>query len=326
MGSGWRRIVTLCRGSVRRGGRTVACAAHAGIGHDAARLDPGDAHRARHRQHAASASPAPRSRSTSRTRCTRSPATAASSASPASRRARRVQRAPHRLRVGELHRRAASPARRSARSSRSRRRPQALPDGGGVGHGDTRRTGSTTSRRRKRLNRGTFISRAEIERKGARIGHRHRSSRCPGVRLVPRRGGIGNQVVMTRGDGARPCVPQMFVHNMPYSGTLDDFIAEDIEAVEVYVGHVRGAGGAGQEREGDLRGDRRVDEGSAETARIGGSANGVELAGHSWFESPIRCIGFPLEVGESDVRLRTSDPALREGAGSTLEVVPSRRV
>ena len=41
---------------------------------------------------------------------------------------------------------------------------------------------------------------------------------------------------MTRGDGARACVPQMFVHNMPYSGTLDDFIAEDIEAVEVYVG------------------------------------------------------------------------------------------
>ncbi len=28
----------------------------------------------------------------------------------------------------------------------------------------------------------------------------------------------------------------MFVHNMAYSGTLDDFSAEDIEAVEVYVG------------------------------------------------------------------------------------------
>jgi hypothetical protein len=89
--------------------------------------------------------------------------------------------------------------------------------------------------RRKSTNRGTFIGRAEIERKGARTGTDVVRT-VPGVRLVPRRGGIGNQVLMTRGDGPRACVPQMFVHNMAYSGTLDDFIAEDIEAVEVYVG------------------------------------------------------------------------------------------
>jgi hypothetical protein len=89
--------------------------------------------------------------------------------------------------------------------------------------------------RRKSTNRGTFIGRAEIERRGARNGTDVVRT-VPGVRLIPRRGGIGNQVVMTRGDGPRQCVPQMFVHNMPYSGTLDDFIAEDIEAVEVYVG------------------------------------------------------------------------------------------
>ena len=41
---------------------------------------------------------------------------------------------------------------------------------------------------------------------------------------------------MTRGAGARTCVPTMYVHGMPYSGTLDDFIADDIEALEVYVG------------------------------------------------------------------------------------------
>ncbi len=41
---------------------------------------------------------------------------------------------------------------------------------------------------------------------------------------------------MTRGDGSRACVPQMFVHNMAYSGTLDDFSADDIEALEVYIG------------------------------------------------------------------------------------------
>jgi hypothetical protein len=28
----------------------------------------------------------------------------------------------------------------------------------------------------------------------------------------------------------------MFYHNTPYSGDLDDFTAEDIEALEVYVG------------------------------------------------------------------------------------------
>ncbi len=49
--------------------------------------------------------------------------------------------------------------------------------------------------------------RAEIERKGARTGTDVVRT-VPGVRLVPRRGGIGNQVVMTRGDGPRQCVPR----------------------------------------------------------------------------------------------------------------------
>ncbi len=89
--------------------------------------------------------------------------------------------------------------------------------------------------RRLSTNRGTFITRAQIEKQGARSGTDIVRS-IPGIRLVPRRGGVGYQVLMTRGDGARPCVPQMFVHNMPYSGTLDDFIAEDVEAVEVYTG------------------------------------------------------------------------------------------
>ena len=89
--------------------------------------------------------------------------------------------------------------------------------------------------RRRSVNRGTFITRDEIVRKGARNGT-DIVRQVPGVRLVPKRGGIGYQVLMTRGDGARPCAPQMFVHNMTYSGTLDDFVAEDIEAVEVYAG------------------------------------------------------------------------------------------
>jgi hypothetical protein len=89
--------------------------------------------------------------------------------------------------------------------------------------------------RRQGTNHGTFITRAEIERQNARTGTDIVRS-VPGIRLVPRRGGVGYQVLMTRGDAARPCVPQMFVHNMAYSGTLEDFVAEDIEAVEIYSG------------------------------------------------------------------------------------------
>ena len=89
--------------------------------------------------------------------------------------------------------------------------------------------------RRRSTARGVFFTRDEIVRKGARTGTDIVRS-VAGVRLVAMRGGVGNQVVMTRGSGARPCIPSMFVHNMPYSGTLDDFSADDIEAIEVYVG------------------------------------------------------------------------------------------
>jgi hypothetical protein len=90
-------------------------------------------------------------------------------------------------------------------------------------------------RRRSNGARGTFITRAEIVKRGARTGV-DVIRMVPGVRVSPSRNGMTNTVSMTRGSGGRPCFPTMFVHNMPYSGTMDDFIAEDIEAVEVYVG------------------------------------------------------------------------------------------
>jgi hypothetical protein len=90
---------------------------------------------------------------------------------------------------------------------------------------DRRRAGAT----------GTFFTRADIVRKQARTGT-DIVRNVPGVRLVPVRGGGSNKVVMNRGSGARTCYPQMFYHNMAYSGDLDDFMAEDIEALEVYVG------------------------------------------------------------------------------------------
>jgi hypothetical protein len=34
----------------------------------------------------------------------------------------------------------------------------------------------------------------------------------------------------------RACPPTMYLHGLPYSGTMDDFTADEIEAVELYVG------------------------------------------------------------------------------------------
>jgi hypothetical protein len=89
--------------------------------------------------------------------------------------------------------------------------------------------------RRRGKNPGVFITRADIEKKNARMGT-DIVRNIPGIRLVPLRGGSSYKVTMNRGAGARPCYPQMFYHNTPYSGDLDDFIADDIEALEVYVG------------------------------------------------------------------------------------------
>jgi len=89
--------------------------------------------------------------------------------------------------------------------------------------------------RRRGSNPGAFFTRADIERKSSRMGT-DIVRNVPGIRLVPVRGGAGYKVTMNRGAGARTCFPQMFYHNTPYSGDLDDFVAEDIEALEVYVG------------------------------------------------------------------------------------------
>ena len=89
--------------------------------------------------------------------------------------------------------------------------------------------------RRRTSARGTFITRAEIIKRSSRSGSDIVRT-VPGVRVIPGRNGMFSQVVMSRGAGGRPCIPTMYVHNMPYSGVLDDFSADDIEALEVYVG------------------------------------------------------------------------------------------
>lgn len=89
--------------------------------------------------------------------------------------------------------------------------------------------------RRRSGSRGVFITRDQIVKSGARIGSDVVRT-VPGIRIVPSRFSGSNTVIMTRGSGARTCYPTMFVHGVPYSGVLDDFLAEDIEALEVYVG------------------------------------------------------------------------------------------
>jgi len=90
--------------------------------------------------------------------------------------------------------------------------------------------------RRRSTSRGTFITRADIVKRTARTGSDIVRT-VPGVRVIPGRMSGTSQVTMTRGaGGGRTCFPTMYVHNMPYSGVLDDFSADDIEALEIYVG------------------------------------------------------------------------------------------
>lgn len=86
---------------------------------------------------------------------------------------------------------------------------------------------------RRAMNRGTFITRRDFEKDNFRIAT-DILRRVPGVQIVPTR--TGTQVQMTRGAGARRCIPQLYVHQTPYSGNFDDFSPDDIEALEVYVG------------------------------------------------------------------------------------------
>lgn len=86
---------------------------------------------------------------------------------------------------------------------------------------------------RRSMQRGTFIDRKDFANENLRIAT-DILRRVPGVQIVPTR--TGTAVVMTRGAGAKRCVPQLYVHQTPYSGSFDDFSPDDIQALEVYVG------------------------------------------------------------------------------------------
>jgi hypothetical protein len=98
---------------------------------------------------------------------------------------------------------------------------------------DTLSTWLSTFDQRRSIHRGTFITRKDFVNDNLRIAT-DILRRVPGVQIVPTR--TGTAVVMNRGAGARRCVPQLYVHETPYSGNFDDFTPDDIEALEVYVG------------------------------------------------------------------------------------------
>jgi carboxypeptidase family protein/TonB-dependent receptor-like protein len=87
---------------------------------------------------------------------------------------------------------------------------------------------------RKGTQQGTFITRTDIEKARARLTTDLLRRRVPSVQVVMTRGG-GTRVYM-RGNGARRCPPQLFVHTTPYSGEVDDFPPDVIEAIELYSG------------------------------------------------------------------------------------------
>jgi hypothetical protein len=87
--------------------------------------------------------------------------------------------------------------------------------------------------KRRTNNRGTFITRKDIERRQARTASDILRT-VAGVSVANTR--LGPQLMMTRGAGARRCFPQLYVHTTPYSGMIDDFAADDVEAIEVYNG------------------------------------------------------------------------------------------
>jgi len=86
---------------------------------------------------------------------------------------------------------------------------------------------------RKDSQQGTFITRSEIEKSRARLATDLIRRRVPSAQVVMTR--AGTRVYM-RGNTSRRCAPQLFVHTTPYSGEVDDFPPDVLEAIEIYSG------------------------------------------------------------------------------------------
>jgi hypothetical protein len=91
-----------------------------------------------------------------------------------------------------------------------------------------------TFNERRETQPGTFITRREIEQSRSRLTTDVLRRRVPSAQIVPTRGGAAR--VYMRGMASRRCAPQLFVHTTPYSGEVDDFPPDVVEAIEVYSG------------------------------------------------------------------------------------------
>lgn len=92
----------------------------------------------------------------------------------------------------------------------------------------------TFERRREAGRGGYFFTRAEIVASQVQLTT-DLLRRVPGAMI--RSGRWGPSVVFTHGGvGAVPCRPQLYVHEMAYSGELNDFSPDDIEGMEIYNG------------------------------------------------------------------------------------------
>jgi hypothetical protein len=90
-----------------------------------------------------------------------------------------------------------------------------------------------TFNQRSQNQQGTFITRADIEKARSRMTTDLLRRRVPSAQVVNTR--VGTRVYL-RGNSARRCPPQLFVHTTPYSGELEDFPPDVIEALEIYAG------------------------------------------------------------------------------------------
>jgi Carboxypeptidase regulatory-like domain len=86
---------------------------------------------------------------------------------------------------------------------------------------------------RRETQQGTFITRDDIEKARARVTSDLLRRRVPSAQVVMIRGGTR---VYMRGNATRRCAPQLFVHTTPYSGEVDDFPPDVLEAIEIYSG------------------------------------------------------------------------------------------
>lgn len=87
---------------------------------------------------------------------------------------------------------------------------------------------------RRAQGRGVFFTRRDIARSQVR-SMSDLLRRVPGVEMRRMQFGVPEVVFSTGGTGGgKYCRPQVFVSSMNYSGRVDDFNPDDVEAMEVY--------------------------------------------------------------------------------------------